>query len=94
MERHILCNVQDECGLTHGRTRRNQNQIRWLQARCTVIQIDKTGGNSGYGSRLLGSLLNLLQGIHDHLTDWNKIPTIPAGEKRKHVMLCLIHNAL
>ena len=45
----VFCNVQGQCGFAHGRTRRQDNKIRRMQACGDIVQVGKTGGQPGDG---------------------------------------------
>ena len=58
-KRHILSNIQYKCRFSHGRSRRNQYKIGRMHTGGLIIQIYKSGWNSGYRTFQLGSLLNV-----------------------------------
>ena len=62
-ERHVLGNIEHKRGLSHGRARCDQHQIRPLKAGKLVIQVNKAGGNTGDGSLCLRRAFNHVQRI-------------------------------
>ena len=86
-ERHILCDIQDKRGFAHGRTRRNQNQVRGLQSRCLIVQVNKTCRDSRYVSFIAGSLFDSIHRVHNDLTDRDKITRVSALNQIKDLFL-------
>ena len=56
---HILGNIQHKSSFSHGRSRRNQYKVGRMHTGGLIIQIYKSGRNSGDGAFQLGSLLNV-----------------------------------
>ena len=90
VKRNILRNIQDKRRLTHGRTGGNQNQIGRLKSGGSIIKVNESGRNTGYGSGLLRCFLDLLQSIHYNLSDWNILSSGTARQQCEHIVLRLI----
>ena len=68
-ERHMMSDIQLKSRLPHGRTGRDQDQVRGLHPRRTVVKIQKSRGNSRDTSLILRGELNLVHCVHDYLSD-------------------------
>ena len=78
MESHILGDIQHERRLTHGRPCRDEHQIGGLHTCRPIIQVDEPCGDSRYVSVAVGSLLDLVHGVHDHFPNGHEVSRIPA----------------
>ena len=89
----MLGNVQYERRLTHRRTRGNQNQVRRLQTRGTIIQIDEACRNTGYVTVTLCRVLDFFKRIHNNLTNRHIVAVTTTGLNQiKNLFLCHVHN--
>lgn len=59
----------------------DEDQVRRLEARHPVVQIDKAGSQSRHCGFGTGGLLDLIQNIQGHLADGDKIAAGPALEQ-------------
>ena len=95
MKCHILCDVQYKRCFSHRWTRCDQYQVGRLQTGSPVVQIDKSGWNTCYRSGSLCCIFNLLQRIHNYLTDRNIVPAATScGEQIKYFLLRHIHDRI
>ena len=46
----IIGQIQDKCGLTHGRSCRYEYEVGFLESRCKEIKIGKSRSKAGNGS--------------------------------------------
>ena len=90
----MLRDIQHKRSLSHRRSGRDQDQVRPLQARQLIIQIDKPGRDAGYGASCFGGPLNDLQGVENDLLDGHKVLEIAPLHQLKYPLLRHFQNFL
>ena len=94
MKCNIFRNIQYKRSLTHGRTCRDQNQIGRLHTCSSVIQIYKSGCNTGNRTLVMGSNLDFMQCIRNNLPNRNKILSVSALHQIKNFFLSICQNII
>ena len=69
VHRHILSHREHERGLTHGRTRSNDDEVAWLPARSHLVEVVEACFESAKSALAVRCVLNLLDCLADYGVD-------------------------
>ena len=85
----MLHDIEDESCLAHGGTGCDQDQVRRLQSRGLLVQVDKACGNAGDRTAVHESRMDPLHDIHSHFFYGPDLGGAPGFQNAEDLLLCL-----